>query len=174
MTKLNRAGDTNSLGDINITQGDIRSQFDAATDMLRQLGGNPEKGDPLTSPFQLFVNPVTGSDRFVGGSYVTTDNGDYESKMRRIELQRLECGYTSARPFRSLARACLEAAIITSKAYLDLDPAPCGDLVSIHLSTGVHVIGNGKGALVDDITAWTDGKEPTPAELQQFPKRALQ
>ena len=103
---------------LNITQGDIRAQFDAATDMLRQLGGNPEKGDPLTAPFQLYVNPVTGSDKFVGGSYVTTDDGTFESKMKRIELQRLECGYTISRPFRSLARACLEAAIITSKEYL--------------------------------------------------------
>ena len=172
MTKLNRAGDTNSLGDINITQGDIRTQFDAATDMLRQLGGNPEKGDPLTAPFQLYVNPVTGSDKFVGGSYVTTDDGTFESKMRRIELQRLECGYTISRPFRSLARACLEAAIITSKAYFDISPAPCGDLVSINLSTGVHVIGNGTGELVDNITAWTDGKEPTAAELQEFNTQA--
>ena len=169
MTELNRAGDSGSLGDINITQGDIRAQFDAATDMLRQLGGNPEKGDPLTAPFQLYVNPVTGSDKFVGGSYVTTDDGTYESKMRRIELQRLECGYTISRPFRSLARACLEAAIITSKAYFDLtNPTPCGDLVSINLSTGVHVIGNGEGKAVANITAWTDGKEPTAAELEEF------
>lgn len=169
MTKLNRAGDSGSLGDINITQGDIRTQFDAATDMLRQLGGNPAKGDPLTAPFQLFVNPVTGSDKFVGGSYVTTDDGTYESKMRRIELQRLECGYTASRPFKSLARACLEAAIITSKEYFDLtNPTPCGDLVSINLSTGVHVISNGEGKAVANITAWTDGMEPTAAELQEF------
>ena len=92
MTELNRAGEVGSLGHIDTTQGGFRQQIDALTDITRQLGGNPAPGDPLNSPFVLYVNPYTGRDTFVGGSYTTTDNGDAESKFKRIELQRLECG----------------------------------------------------------------------------------
>ena len=168
MTELNRAGQVGSLGHIDTTQGGFRQQIDALTDITRQLGGNPAPGDPLNSPFVLYVNPYTGRDTFVGGSYTTTDNGDAESKFKRIELQRLECGYTEARPFKTINRAVLEAGIITSKAYFDLSPAPCGDLVSIVLAPGIHTVLNGDGQDVANISAWADGYEPDAAELQKF------
>ena len=168
MSELNRAGQVGSLGHIDTTQGDFRQQIDALTDITRQLGGNPNPGDPLNSPFVLYVNPYTGRDTFVGGSYTTTDNGDAESKFRRIELQRLECGYTEARPFKTINRAVLEAGIITSKAYFNLDPAPCGDLVSIVLAPGVHTVLNGEGGDAATISAWADGYEPDAEELQKF------
>ena len=140
MSELNRAGQQNSLGHIDTTQGDFRRQIDALTDTVRQLGGKPYVGpgngsDPLTAPFILYVNSYTGSDKFVSGDYSSTDDGTFESKMRRISLQRLECGYTEARPFKSLSRAVIEAGIITSRDYLNLNPAPCGDLVSCLLYT---------------------------------------
>ena len=168
MTELNRAGQVGSLGHIDTTQGDFRQQIDALTDITRQLAGNPSAGDPLNAPYTLYVNPVTGSDKFVGGSYTNTDNGDAESKLRRIELQRLECGYTEARPFKTINRAVLEAGIITSKAYLNLNPAPCGDLISIVLSPGVHTVINDEGNQVADVTAWADGYEPDAEELKKF------
>ena len=67
---------------------------------------------------------------------------------RSISLQRLECGYTEARPFKTINRAVIEAAIITSRSYLDITPAPCGDLVSIVLAPGVHTVYNGLGLTI--------------------------
>ena len=117
MAEIIKAGDSGSLGDIDITQGQIRAQFDQIVDAVRQLGGNVNVGnDPLSAPFILFVDPNIGSDTFVAGDYKTAPNGTYEDKMRRISLQRLECGYTQARPFRTLSRAVLEAGIITARS----------------------------------------------------------
>ena len=41
MTELNRAGEAQSLGHPDTTQGQFRTQIDALTDAVRQLGGNP-------------------------------------------------------------------------------------------------------------------------------------
>ena len=173
MSEINRAETPNSAGDRDITQGAFRTQLDGISDAIRQLAGNPTLGptatedrDPLNSPFVLYVNPITGSDKYVSGEYASYDDGTYESKMRRISLQQLECGYTPARPYKTIARACVEAAIITSRDYLDLDPPPCGDLVSIVLSPGVYEVENGAGEA--SVDAWADGSTPTPAELQEF------
>ena len=171
MSELNRAGQPNSLGHIDTTQGGFRSQIDALTDTVRQLGGKPYVGpgngsDPLTAPFILYVNSYTGSDKFVSGDYSSTDDGTFESKMRRISLQRLECGYTEARPFKSLSRAVIEAGIITSRDYLNLNPAPCGDLVSIVVAAGLHIADNAPGEATTP--AWNGSKEPTADELREF------
>jgi hypothetical protein len=171
VTEVSRAGQSGSLGDINTSQGDFRDQIDALTDTVRQLGGKPNVGpgngsDPLTAPFILYVNSYTGSDTYVSGDYNSQDDGTFESKMRRISLQRLECGYTEAAPFKSLSRAIIEAGIITSRDYLNIDPAPCGDLVSIVLAGGLAIANNGPGDL--STPTWTDGKNPTTAELTAF------
>lgn len=171
MTELKRAGQVGSLGNIDTTQAEFQSQIDALTDTVRQLAGNPEvPTDPLTAPYVLFVDAAIGSDTFVTGDYSSTDDGTYETKMRRISLQRLECGYTVARPFRTISRAIIEAGIITSRDYLNLTPAPCGDLVSIVLSAGTSTVLNDFG---DTTTPqWTDGQDPTDAELIAFNPRA--
>ncbi|MGI9459753.1 MAG: hypothetical protein ACR2NF_07130, partial [Pirellulales bacterium] len=120
MTEINKAGSANSLGHIDTSQGEFRSQIDALTDAVRQLGGKAEikpgevLNDPLNAPYVLYVNSYTGSDDFVGGEYATADDGSFEQKMRRISNQRLECGYTEARPFKTINRAAIEAGIITS------------------------------------------------------------
>ena len=62
--------------------------------------------------------------------------------MRRISNQRLECGYTEARPFRTINRAVIEAGIITSRDYLNLGNI-CGDLVTIVVMSGMHGALNG-------------------------------
>ena len=171
MTELNRAGQPASLGGIDSTQQVFRNQIDALTDTVRQLGGKPFVGpgngsDPLTAPFILYVNPYIGSDTYVAGEYNSQDDGTFESKMRRISLQQLECGYAESRPFKTISRAIIEAGIITSYAYLNLDPAPCGDLVSIVLAPGLTIANNGPGDLSTPV--WDDGKEPTLAELTAF------
>jgi hypothetical protein len=173
VTKITRAGQDGSLGDIDVPQSGFRSQINALTDAVRQLGGNAEIGDsaglvndPLNAPYVLYVNSQIGDDTFVSGDYSITDDGSLEQKLRRISLQRLECGYTASRPFRTINRAVIEAAIITSRSYLNLDPAPCGDLVSIVLAPGVHTVYNGLGSADQD--AWTADFTPTPAQLQQF------
>ena len=177
MTEINRSGESGSLGNIDTSQGDFRQQIDALTDGFRQLGGNAEikrgagtVNDPLNAPFLLYVDPYIGRDTFIAGDYSSADDGSFAVKMRRISNQRLECGYTPSAPFRSLARAAIEAAIITSRNYLNLNPAPCGDNVTIVVQSGEHVVFNGAG-LADtnaNFPEWSADKDPTPAELQAF------
>ena len=175
MTELNRAGEANSLGHIDTTQATFRQQIDQLTDTVRQISGHPNvkpgppntnNGDPLSAPYVLYVDPNIGRDTFVAGDYVGTDDGTYESKMRRISLQRLECGYSVSRPFRTINRALIEAGIITSRDYLNLSPAPCGDLVSIVMSPGLMTVLNDPGAV--STTPWSSGDEPDDAELIKF------
>ena len=177
MAEINRAGQNQSLGHIDTTQGEFRQQIDALTDAVRQLGGKAEiapgttvVNDPLSAPYVLYVNSYTGKDTFVAGDYASADNGTFEQKMRRISLQRLECGYTEARPFKTINRAIIEAGIITSRDYLNLPGNICGDLVSIVVMPGIHTAINGLG-LADNATnfpAYGTNKDFTDAELQSF------
>jgi len=166
VTELKRAGQIGSLGHIDTTQLGFQEQINTLTDTVRQIAGDPNvPGDPLTAPFVLYVNPYTGSDTFVTGAYSSTEDGTFEAKMRRISLQQLECGYSVARPFRTINRAIIEAGIITSRSYFT-QGSVCGDLVSIVLSAGASTILNDAGAA--STVAWTDGQDPTDAELIAF------
>jgi hypothetical protein len=176
VSKINRAGQSGSLGNVDIPQSGFRAQIDALTDAVRQLGGNPEiaagagvVNDPLSAPYILYVNSYTGSDTFVAGDYASADNGTFEQKVRRISLQRLECGYTEARPFKTINRAVIEAGIITSRDYLTLGPI-CGDLVTIVVMSGMHEALNGPGLenLTANFPTWSANKVPTTQELQSF------
>ena len=171
MTKITRAGQDGSLGDIDVPQSGFRSQINALTDAMRQLGGDADIGDqaglvndPLTAPYVLYVNSQIGDDTFVAGDYSSTDDGSQEQKLRRISLQRLQCGYTESRPFKTINRAIIEAAIITSYSWID--PTSGDDLVSIVLAPGVHTVYNGLGSADQD--DWSADFTPTPAQLQQF------
>ena len=173
MTKIVRAGQVGAADHLDSSQAVFRDQIAAITDAVRQLGGNPEisagaskVNDPLSAPFILYVNSYTGSDTFVSGDYASADGGTFADKVRRISYQRLECGYTAARPFKTLNRAVIEAAIITSRDYMNLPGAPCGDLISIIIAPGINEVINGPGG--GAVTEWTDGKVPTKAELQAF------
>ena len=173
MTEIRKAGETNSLGDIDVPQKEFRKQVDALVDAVRQLGGNPTidpgstvVNDPLSAPYILYVNSYTGSDKFVAGDYASADDGEFDTKMRRISNQRLECGYTEARPFRTINRAVIEAGIITSRDYLNLNPAPCGDLVSIVVAPGAHTCLNGVSSTA--VEAWGDNYEPSDDALKAF------
>ena len=128
MARLNRSDDTGANregpGRLSIPQGRFRTQQDVVGDSLLQLGGRGEVGtgvvnDPLNAPFVLYVNPYTGRDTFNFGSYSAVDDDTVDQELRRIESQRLECGYTEARPFRTINRAIIEAGLITSKSYFD-------------------------------------------------------
>lgn len=163
MTELNRAGEAGSLGHIDTIQGDFRKQVDVVADELRQLAGNADvPSDPLSAPYVLYVNGYTGSDAYVSGDYVST--GDLE---RRISLQRLEAGYTEARPFRTINRAVIEAGIITSRSYFSTDEERSKTLVSIVVAPGDQVVLNGQGSTAA-MSTWDDGKVPTDAELAEF------
>ena len=158
MAQINRSNDGTNLGpgQLTIPQGDFREQQDAIGDSLRQLGGlaevEPGAGtvnDPLNAPFVLYVDPYTGDDAFVGGSWVTTEGGatpaeNRERELRRIELQRLRCGYTEARPFKTINRAVIEAGLITSKAYFN-NVEQDDQRVCIVLKPGVHTVLCGAG-----------------------------
>ena len=165
MTELNKAGDAGSLGDLNIPQGEFRQQMDVIADEMRQLAGNADiPEDPLNAPYILYVNPYTGSDVFVGGQFNSPAKLE-----RRISNQRLECGYTEARPFKTVNRAALEAAIITSRGYLDAS-AKTKALVTIVLSSGEHIVENAEGIpfSAGAFPAIADGTELTVEELATF------
>lgn len=166
MAKIVRGGQSGSVDNLNSSQGTFRTQIATLADAVRQLGGNAEVApgavinDPLSAPYVLYVNSYTGKDTFVGGSYSTSG-----SATERIELQRLECGYTEARPFRTVNRAIIEAGIITSKSYYQ-NPLANADLVSIVLMPGVSVLLNGNGDAA--VPEWESGKAPGAGELQAF------
>lgn len=170
MTKIVRGGQSNSADHISSSQATFRGQIAAITDAIRQMGGNPEIGpgavvnDPLSAPYVLYVNPYTGSDTFVGGSYSTSG-----SATERIELQRLECGYTEARPFKTINRAVIEAGIVTAKTFYE-QPLINTDLVSIVLAPGACTLLNGNGT--SSVSEWASGYEPTDAALQAFNPQA--
>jgi len=181
VSSLEFAGDNGSLSDINATQGEFRSQIAALTDMVKQIAGNAAvsagdsaQADPLNAPFTLYVNPYTGSDEFVGGSYNDYETGAtqqeiIESKLKRLEKQRLTCGFTPQRPFKTINRAVIEAAIITSKDWYTItDPAAHVDCVSIVLSTGVHTLYNDPGQASTSIASWGASKNPSTADLIKF------
>ena len=147
MTRLNQAGQAQSLGQIDTTQGQFRSQIEVVADELLQLAGEADTGpgvglddiDPLNAPFILYVNPYIGRDYYAPGSYTTTaDDNTAAQELRRIDEQRLLCGYTEARPFRTINRAVIEAGLITSKAYFSAGTQPF-QLVAIVLAPGVHI-----------------------------------
>ena len=163
MTELNRAGEAGSLGHIDTIQGDFRDQIDVVADELRQLAGNADvPNDPLSSPYVLYVNPYTGNDVYISGDYKNT--GDLE---RRISLQKLEAGYTEARPFRTINRAVIEAGIITSRSHFTTDAQRDRALVSIVVAPGEQTVLNGVGDNAA-MAQWDDGKVPTDAELTAF------
>lgn len=180
MNELQRAGQSGAL-DVATSQAAAKGQIATMLDMLRQLGGNPSvvagaggAADPLNAPFTLYVDPYIGSDRFVGGAYNSfeatgTDAQIIAQKLKRIELQRLECGYTASRPFRTINRAAIEAAIITSKTwYTYSDPRAHVDCVTIVLSGGVHIALNDPGSASTSLASWGTAKNPTDAELIAF------
>jgi hypothetical protein len=180
MSQLQRAGQSGAL-DVAASQAVAKDQVAVIVDMLRQLGGNArvaagalEAADPLNAPFTLYVDPYIGSDRFVGGAYNSheatgTDEEIIAQKLKRIELQRLECGYTSARPFKTINRAAIEAAIITSKSwYTYSDPRAHVDCVTIVLSGGVHIVYNDPGSSATNLASWGTAKDPTIADLIAF------
>ena len=131
MARLNFAGVSGALDHINATQAEFRAQIATLNDLMRQVTGNAnvaagsgEMVDPLTAPFTLYVNPYTGSDTFAAGSYNTyeapggsTDEEIIEAKLKRLDKQRLTCGFSPNRPFKTINRAVIEAAIITSKSW---------------------------------------------------------
>ena len=184
MPQIVQAGAAGALDDINVTQAQLRTQLATLVDLFRQVGGdaNVVAGsaaaiDPLSAPFTLYVNPYTGSDKFVGGSYNSyeepvgaTDEAKLAAKLKRLENQRMTCGFTPQRPFKTINRAIIEAAIITSKDWLNIaDPSGVLNTVSIILSPGVHTVYNDPGsASPGSLTSWGTSKTPTTAELIAF------
>ena len=185
MASLEFAGDSGSLTNIDSTQGEFRGQLAALTDMVKQIvgdaavsPGDTAQANPLNAPFTLYVNPYTGSDDFVGGSYNDYETGTgadlLASKLKRLEKQRLTCGFSPQRPFRTINRAAIEAAIITSKSwYTDYTDAGQVDCVSIVLSSGVHTVYNDPGSSSTNLTSWGTSKTPTVSELIEFNPAAV-
>ena len=179
MAIVKKAGDSGSWP-LATSQATAKEQLSAALDGLRQLigaaniaSGSTESTDPLTAPFVLYVNPYIGKDTFASGSYNTREvTGTTEQivaqKLKRLENQRLTCGYTRHAPFKTINRAVIEAAIITSKNWYISDPLAHVDCVCIVLAPGLHIAYNNPASEGSTVTAWTDGFEPTASQLIGF------
>lgn len=173
MAKLNRSNAASpnfGPGNIAIPQGSFRDQQDVIGDSLLQLGGRGEVvpgsgtvNDPLNAPFVLYVNPYIGKDDFAFGSYATESS----DPLRRIELQRLTCGYTEAAPFATLNRAIIEAGIITSKDYFS---GTSQDFlrVCIVLAPGTYDLLCSEGVATSAISAFTSSTTVDDAYLRGF------
>jgi hypothetical protein len=182
MTKIVPSGQVGAADHLDSSQATFRAQIAAISDAIRQLGGNAniapgssESTDPLTAPFVLYVNPYNGRDTFAAGSYNSTEATSGSTteqivaqKLKRLENQRLTCGYTRHAPFRTINRAVIEAAIITSKNWYIKDPLAHVDCVCIVLAPGLHIAYNNPGAEGTAISQWADSFEPTPAQLIAF------
>lgn len=161
-----------------------KDQLSAVVDGLLQLvgnaniaPGNSEPADPLNSPFTLYVNPYIGSDRFVAGSYNwfeepagASTEAIIAAKLRRLENQRLVCGFSPQRPFKTINRAVIEAAIITSKNWYISDPLAHLDCVCIVLAPTLHIVYTNPSTdgTAIAVSQWADGFEPTPQHLISF------
>lgn len=161
-----------------------KEQLSAVMDGLLQLvgnaniaPGNTEQADPLNNPFTLYVNPYIGSDRFVAGSYNwfeepagASTEAIIAAKLRRLENQRLVCGFSPQRPFKTINRAVIEAAIITSKNWYISDPLAHLDCVCIVLAPTLHIVYNNPStdSSAISVSQWADGFEPTWQHLIAF------
>ena len=182
MTIVKKAGESGSWPLTN-DQATVKQQLSAVLDAVRQLIGNAniasgssEPTDPLTAPFHLYVDFDRGSDIYVTGDYNSfeatgTDEQIIAQKLKRVREQKTVAGYTPIRPFKTLNRAKLEAAIITSLAwYTFTDERAHRDCVIIHMGSGPQPIYNHPGthSSAVAITAWGNGKIPTWQELIAF------
>jgi hypothetical protein len=178
------AGILNAFG----AGGQLRAkeQLAVTIDALLQMVGNAnvapgssEPADPLNSPFTIYVNPYIGSDRFVGGSYNwfeeaggATDAVKIAAKLKRLENQRLVCGYSKERPFRTLNRAAIEIVAMTSKSFFTINSELANvDCPSVELSPGTHIFYNdpGNAGHAIPVTEWpAAGFDPTPNHLIAF------
>lgn len=178
------AGILNAFG----AGGQLRAkeQLAVTVDALLQMAGNAnvapgntEPADPLNSPFTIYVNPYIGSDRFVGGSYNWFEEAGgapeparIAAKLKRLENQRLTCGYSKERPFRTINRAAIEIVAMTSKSFFTINSEAANvDCPSVELSAGTHIFYNdpGNSPSAIPITEWpAAGFEPTWQHLIAF------
>jgi hypothetical protein len=163
-----------------------KDQLAAVVDALLQMAGNAniapgnsEPADPLNSPFTIYLNPYTGSDRFVGGSYnwfeepgEASDPSKIAAKLKRLENQRLVCGYSRQAPFRTINRAAIEIVAMTSKNFFTINSEEANvDCPSVELSPGTHIFYNdpGNSSYAIPVTEWpAAGFDPTPNHLIAF------
>jgi len=162
MTRILPPSAPKAINGPNINQADFKDQIAAIASTLTQLTGyaDPNSGDSaeslISSPYQLYVNPVTGRDTYVGGILNAQTNP--------VKLnQQTICGYTAFTPFKSLSRALLEAARISVVLGTNND---IYDRVVIHCSAGTHYIDNRTSSTL--VTSWTDFLEPTAEQLEAF------
>lgn len=176
MGTLNRSDDTTNLGpgQLAINQGQFRGQQDVIGDSLLQLGGQGnvtpgfEQNDPLNAPFVLYVNPYIGKDDIAFGSYANDPTATVDAELKRIESQRLVCGYTEAAPFKTINRAVIEAGLITSKSYLSAGTVPFQRVCIVMAPAAADVI-CGPGVAASAVTAYDPSTDVVDAAyLQQF------
>lgn len=104
----------------------------------------------LVGRYTLYVNPETGEDTFITGTY---EPG--------ITSQMVTCGYTPQKPFKTIARAALEVSRIQVALGTDSD---LFDRFVIKCSPGTHLVDNSLGS--NSVSAWVSGSEPNSNQLR--------
>ena len=105
----------------------------------------------------LYVNGTIGSDVFVTGNF--DDN-----VTPVISNQMVTAGYTEQLPFKTITRAAIEVARITSGGT-NFDPS-FYDRIVVKVAPGDQIVENEPSNTA--VTAWTDGYVPDTAELRKF------
>lgn len=179
MTSIVPGGQAGAVGGSATTKAGVQAQLDALASAMRQIAGSASivRGDdaptdPLNATFELYVDPVNGVDTFAHGDFNSYDPSgatieeQIQNKLKRITNQRMVCGYSKQRPFRTVNRAAIEAAIITSRTWFINDYRTHVDCIVVYLSAGVHVVYNNPGT--GTVTSWPDNYDPSIAELIKF------
>ena len=162
MAGLLLPAEVGSLSNIDSTQGEYRDQIAQVGVACRQAFGSEDLAERLmNSTFTLYVNPSTGSDIYVAGTYLAGATNDI------ILNQQLAAGYSPFSPFKTLQRAFIEAARISviQGGSSEL-PNDVYDRVVIRCAAGEHIIDNAPSN--QGVTPWVDGEEPTAEQLRAF------
>jgi len=134
---------------IDISSDALAEQIEALLDGMRRMYGSAAISRSglddvlLGSQYALYVNAEIGSDDYVPGSY-NSDKG--------ILNQEYHCGYSPARPFKTLARAFAEVARRSILAGASND---IYDRAVVFVDLTDQTIYNGKGS--SSVQAWSSG-----------------
>ena len=107
----------------------------------------------------LYVNSTIGSDVYVTGNYDDSSNPVITNQM-------VVAGYEELQPFKTLARAAIEVARITSG--LGGFNSTYYDRIIIKVGPGDQIVENTPPTAGSSIAPWTNGYVPDSEELRKF------
>ena len=134
---------------IDISSDQLADQLESVLDAMRRMYGNAQISKSgvddvlLASQYAVYVNAEIGCDDYVSGIY----NSD-----KQILNQEYHCGYSPARPFKTLTRALAEVA---RRSILAGPSNDIYDRAVIFVDITDHTVFNGRGS--NTVTPWANG-----------------